>query len=133
MTDERATINTEARVDIDAVRDRWTRAVYTEGFTGTEAADRQEALALCDEIERLRRDQPQWHKFDKDDPATWPVEPEFYSQADCWVAYDGDVVVASATYSWSASSIFFVMGGLIRQNVTHWMPIQVPQPPESAS
>lgn len=54
-----------------------------------------------------------WHKFDKDDETTWPQEDSHY-----WV-YTTHGRTARAEWidveNWNSA--------------THWMPIEVPQPP----
>jgi hypothetical protein len=51
MTSSNPSTANKSEIDTDAVRKRWNNAVYTEGFKGTEAADRAEALAMCDLID----------------------------------------------------------------------------------
>lgn len=61
---------------------------------------------------------PQWHKFDKDDSSTWPPE-----RTPCWFAFENksgfflNVYWSQMTSNWDGA--------------THWMPLEVPAPPES--
>jgi hypothetical protein len=65
----------------------------------------------------------QWHKFDKDDPDSWPENGRY------WVALrNGDV--SQDLFQAERISQYRIWNAFDPRYVTHWMPIEVPEPPE---
>lgn len=74
--------------------------------------------------------EPEWHVFNKDEPSTWPSE----GQA-CWISSSQDGWSHQMIAEWVGGYASFIQPGAAIQIkwsafVTHWMPIEVPEPPQ---
>jgi hypothetical protein len=73
-----------------------------------------------DVVEEAEPAVSRWRVFDEADPSTWPASSDHY-----WVVFriaDGRPTVVSEWWSGRAVAVWAA--------VTHWMPVQKPEPPQ---